>query len=357
MNTRAEPRYEKCLTKKKARTGYSKEAATKATKADQATLIRQNTTHHMPSGELLHKSVGFTENRRLNQGKVAPLRRTLAELNIGNPRRESYNLENIGMDVWHSARRLRQELQRLSMPIDNWLSVLAQSDHSATDGDLEALADLAYPFLTHQSVCNQVEQLSGHLGARHQVVRRMVIAYSLYIRQVDTILEYGARAFCGSSCPNPPAGCCNRNHYVTMNVSDLMSSHNSPASLHMAHVIGMMQQLESAHNLDGRSIRPGYCTLLAHDGCTLRLFKSPRCAHFMCENAEAALQANTKNRGTAFLAAMKQAEGSTISSPADYWSPEVLAEAVILFGPAPLATASRTKDKPSSPCGEPGLAH
>ncbi len=224
------------------------------------------------------------------------------------------------------------------MPIESWLSSLAQPDHSAIDGDLEVLAGREYPFLTDACVSSQIERLSGHLGRRHQNVRRLVIGYSLYIRQVDTILQSGPRAFCGGRCPRPPAGCCNREHFVIMNVTDLMSSRNSPAALHMAHMIGLLQKAESAHNRAGRTMRPGYCSLLAEDGCTLRLFKSPRCAHFLCKDLEQAMLDEKGDAAQPLLSAMKYTESSTISSPEDYQNQTVINEATLLYpGSRPLA--------------------
>lgn len=217
------------------------------------------------------------------------------------------------------------------MPIESWLDSLAQPDHSAIDGDLEVLAGRNYPFLTDSCVSGQIERLSGHLGRRHQNVRRLVIGYSLYIRQVDTILQSGPRAFCGGRCPRPPAGCCNREHFVIMNVSDLMSSRNSPAALHMAHTIGLLQKAESAHNRAGRTMRNGYCSLLAEDGCTLRLFKSPRCAHFLCGDLERAMLRESGGDAQPLLNAMKHAESSTISSPTDYQNQTVIDEAARLY--------------------------
>lgn len=220
------------------------------------------------------------------------------------------------------------------MPIDHWLGSLAQGDHTAVDGDLEALASTAHPFLSDQCVCNQIQCLSGHLGPRHNQVRRLVIAYSLYIRQVDAILERGPRGYCAGSCPRPPVGCCTRDHCVVLNVSDLMSSRGSPAALHMAHMIGLLQKEESAHNVAnaGRTIQDGYCSLLARDGCTLRLFKSPRCAHYLCDELGANLVAESGGQALEFVAAMRQAEGCTISSPADFWSPAVLHGGCELYG-------------------------
>jgi len=233
------------------------------------------------------------------------------------------------------------------MPIEHWLHALSQNDHAAIDGDIAALTGKEHPFLSDQCVCSQIERLSGHLGSRHQSIRRSVIAYSLYMRQVDAILEGSARTFCGTRCPNPPAGCCNRDHFVIMNVTDLMSSHNSPTALHMAHMIGLLQQLESAHNLDGeRSIRPGYCSLLANDGCTLRLFKSPRCAHYICEDLQASMQENSSGRAGPLLAAMKYTESSAISSPADFANAEVITQAVLLYHPRQQQTPDAKKPAP-----------
>lgn len=222
------------------------------------------------------------------------------------------------------------------MPIDHWLGALVQHDHGAVDADLEALAATHRPFLSDQCVSNQIERLSGHLGQRHSQVRRLVIAYSLYIRQVDAILERGARSYCASSCPSPPVGCCGREHCAILNVADLMSSRNSPAALHMAHMIGLLQKAESAHSVAsfGRTLQGSHCSLLASDGCTLRLFKSPRCAHFLCHELGADLVAQSGGRAQGFVDAMQRAEGCTISSPADYWSPRVILEADALYGEA-----------------------
>lgn len=217
------------------------------------------------------------------------------------------------------------------MPIEAWLGTLLQPDHSATDGDLQHLANREYPFLSDGCVTNQIERLSGHLGARHQDVRRRVIEYSLYVRQVDAMLECGPRSYCAQGCPTPPAGCCNHDHFVIMNLTDLMSSQHSPVALHMAHMIGLLQKLESIHQRKGRNMRPGYCSLLADDGCTLRLFKSPRCAHYMCNTLKASMLDESNGAASPFLAAMQLVERSTISSPENYSNPAVIREGALLF--------------------------
>lgn len=114
---------------------------------------------------------------------------------------------------------------------------------------------------------------------------------------------------------------------------DLMNAQQSPVALQMAHVIGLLQKNESAHNLaQGRRLQNGYCKCLAEDGCTLRLFKSPRCAHYLCEGVEQAMQDFHKGQATAFLAAMHLTVSSSISSPSDFMNADCLTEAMPLFG-------------------------
>lgn len=218
------------------------------------------------------------------------------------------------------------------MPIESWLRSLAQPDITAIDADMDALSPGSYPLLNDAEVGNQIERLSGYLGARHQQVRRLVIAYSLYIRQVDSILQEGTRSFCAGKCPRQPAGCCTREHFTILNFTNLMAARNSPAALHMAHMIGLLQQVESRHGQGhGRELQKGGCTMLATDGCTLRLFKSPRCAHFLCADLERDMLARTGKSAAPLINALQRAESRTISSPADFVSEDVLDEGTLLY--------------------------
>lgn len=221
------------------------------------------------------------------------------------------------------------------MAIDNWLSALVQQDHSHVDGDLEALAIPSHPFLTDQCAVNQIECLSGHLGGLKRMVRRQVISYSLYIRQLDVILDSGPRSVCAGGCPRPPVGCCNADHYVMFSSLDLMSAQRSPLALHMGHVIGTLQKLESAHSLkQGQKLKPGpgYCQCLAEDGCTMRLFKSPRCAHYLCGTIRQAMQDQQEGDAAPFLAAMSDTIGSPVTSTLGFMNPDVISEAAALYG-------------------------
>jgi hypothetical protein len=223
------------------------------------------------------------------------------------------------------------------MPIEHWLRDLRQHDSSFIDGDLDILAGLSYPFLSGQCSSNQIERLSGHLGDLRCGVRRNVIAYSLYIRQLDVILDAGPRATCARACPRPPVGCCGFNHHVVLGMSDIMRAQGSPTSLHMSHVIGQLQRLEAAHSVgQGRRLQTGYCSCLAEDGCTLRLFKSPRCAHYLCEGLEQVMGDEHGQDAEPFLGAMRFAFRTAVCAPEDFTSPLVIRTGALLF-PASLA--------------------
>jgi len=113
----------------------------------------------------------------------------------------------------------------------------------------------------------------------------------------------------------------------------------------MAHMIGLLQTLESSHNRQGRTMRPGYCSLLAQDGCTLRLFKSPRCAHFMCETLKQAMLQERGEVAKPFLQAMRHVESSTISAPDDFSNQSVIDEGARLYS-ALLPQALGLKKRP-----------
>ena len=187
------------------------------------------------------------------------------------------------------------------MPIDNWLDALDQNSSRHVDADLLALAGLSYPFLSAQTVCTQIELLSGHLAGLGNAGRRLTISYSLYARQMDAIQESSVRGICAGSCMRPPVGCCNADHYVILSPADLMISRPSAAALQLAHIIAGMQRTERAHSVTcGQVLKNAYCGFLSTTGCTLRLFKSPRCSHYLCAQAEESLRLRHGPSTTAF---------------------------------------------------------
>jgi hypothetical protein len=219
------------------------------------------------------------------------------------------------------------------MPIDHWLETLSPHGHHMVDGDLAALAVRPYPFLSADSVCNQITRLSKHLGALRNDVRRQAIAYSLYVRQLDAIQEAGPRDRCKGGCPRPPVGCCTANHFVILSLSDVLVGGPSPAAMHLSHVITGLQRNETAHSVShGQVLSPGHCDCLAADGCTLRLFKSPRCVHYLCREVEDALRLEHGGQAPAFIAAMKAVATQTITAVGDFTGAEVISTALALFG-------------------------
>jgi hypothetical protein len=217
------------------------------------------------------------------------------------------------------------------MPIDVWLNTLSEENHSGVDADLEILVPLHSRILSQQTVANQVARLSCHLGALCSQTRRAVIRYSLYVRKLHLVQELWIREMCGQGCPRPPVGCCGANHFVILSLSDILIARPSPAAMHLAHVISRLQEGEHAYARGtGRKVHQGYCTHLAGDGCMLRLFKSPRCIHYLCGAVEQKLN-ETYDAPMVFIDAMRDAGSQTISVVQDFMGPTIIDAAMDLF--------------------------
>jgi len=200
------------------------------------------------------------------------------------------------------------------------------------DGDLAALGGLPYPFLTDRQSAHQIERLSGHLFRLPEQPRRQAIAYALYVRQLDAIQEDSLRALCAGACPRPPVGCCNADHFVVLSTADILLYQPSAAAMRLSHVIDGLQRQERLHAVaNGWVLTAAHCACLCETGCALRLFKSPRCVHYLCEGAEASLAGRMSADSSPFLAAMRATARQTISTTRDFTSQLVLDEAALLF--------------------------
>jgi len=220
------------------------------------------------------------------------------------------------------------------MPVDHWLASLSQGNPRFIDGDLAALGcpSVSYPFLAHAVVASQIELLSGHLAQVSETCRRLAIAYSLYMRQMDAIQDTSVRVICAGACDRPPVGCCNANHHVILSPSDVMVSRPTNTAMHLAHVITGLQRSEHEHRVDqGSTLTPGHCSCLSNSGCTLSLFKSPLCAHYLCGSVQELLRLEHGAPATAFIDAMHAVASQTITSSRDFTDRNVLSAAVLLF--------------------------
>lgn len=213
----------------------------------------------------------------------------------------------------------RLVLSRGGMAPEPWLDALPQRRDTAADGDLSALCATAHPFLSDAAARHQITRLSGFLAGLAESMRRRVIAYSLYVRQLDVIQAAATRDFCRDSCQRPPVGCCNANHFEILSLADMMIARPSPAALELSHAIGRLQRLETDFEVErGRHLTAGYCDRLAADGCTLRLFKSPRCVHYLCTELHRDLTNRFGQAAAPFCAAMGQVAGQTITTTSDF---------------------------------------
>lgn len=218
------------------------------------------------------------------------------------------------------------------MPIDHWLSALSQNHSRHVDGDLAALTQLGYSMLADQTVSNQIERLSGHLAGVDDTGRRLAIAYSLYVRQMDAFQQASVRPSCAGACQRPPVGCCTADHFVILSPADFMISRPSARAMQLAYIISGLQKIESAHAVaSGQTLTGRHCACLSDTGCTLRLFKSPRCLHYLCGDVENTLTARHGENAKAYIAAMRETATRTITTTADFTGRDSLDAACRLF--------------------------
>lgn len=222
------------------------------------------------------------------------------------------------------------------MPISNWLTSLKPASAKGVDSDLQALADEDYPFLTAKQTVGQIRQLSDHLGRFEPRLRQAVIGYSLYTRQLDHIQGLLTKPHCRGDCQRPPVGCCNARHCDILSLADVTLYQPTSLSMQLAHAIGAMQRQEDAHAMavSDRSHVDRYCPYLTATGCTLRLFKSPRCVHYLCRDIDDQLHRDYGENGHAFAAVMQETAMRVMIRTADYINPDVLAVARNLLPPA-----------------------
>jgi len=220
------------------------------------------------------------------------------------------------------------------MPFEVWLRSLPETSIQYVRADLDALNLDPSPFLEDDQATYQIERLSTHLGTQPTLIRRAAIRYSLYVRQLDVIQEREnvIRPICAHHCPRPPVGCCNAEHHVILSLADVVFARPTQNALHLAHVLTGLQQREHAHALlQGRLLRPDYCSRLTTTGCSLRMFKSPRCIHYLCPHVTGAIAAAHGNQAYPFLAAMHETGNQVIHGMEDFTSTLVISTAETLF--------------------------
>lgn len=222
------------------------------------------------------------------------------------------------------------------MPFEIWLKSLPEGSTRYVQDDLATLDYDNLPFLEIDSARYQVERLSLHLGKKPAFIRKAVIRYSLYVRQLDAIQEqqHSIRQMCAHHCPRPPVGCCNGEHFIILSFSDIMFAGIGQDALHLAHILTAMQVKEHNHALQqGRTVQIGYCSRLTTTGCSLRMFKSPRCIHYLCPDVMRNIAHHYGDNSLLFLNEMKTMSSQVVVGMSDFMSPRVISAAESLFNP------------------------
>lgn len=220
------------------------------------------------------------------------------------------------------------------MPFEIWLKSLPENASRHVQSDLSVIESDHLPFLSTERARYQVERLSLHLSALPNPIRHEAIRYSLYVRQLDALQEHqlAIRSFCSHHCQRPPVGCCNAEHHIIVSCSDLLFTNTSHDALHLAHVLTELQHKEHEHAMrQGRTLRPGHCSRLTSIGCSLRMFKSPRCIHYLCNESVSWMADVYGVKSGRFLDEMHNMSIRVIVNLSDFTNPKVIDAAEALF--------------------------
>ena len=214
------------------------------------------------------------------------------------------------------------------MRIVSWLDALPSGSGAAVHDDIDCFRANARPFLSAELAEHHVARLSAHLGRLAAPLRRAVIGYTLYTRQIDRIQEAATKDFCRDGCDRPPVGCCNARHCDVFTPSDYLLYRPTGLSLELAATLARLQRAEDdSSRQEGACHAERYCPYLTATGCTLHLAKSPRCIHYLCEALRQDLGERYGAPGVAFAAAMAETASRAVACCGDFTNPAVLTAA------------------------------
>ncbi len=106
-------------------------------------------------------------------------------------------------------------------------------------------------------------------------VRKLLLEYAVFGRQIDEIVGVISKAYCAQHCANPPVGCCHILGYDLGLVPEVMLE---------------LQRLEALRRGWQPNSDDQKCRYHTATGCVLALFKSPACVGYLCEPLVARLR-------------------------------------------------------------------
>lgn len=127
------------------------------------------------------------------------------------------------------------------MPVEGWLAQLDDNAASTVDVDIASFDPDGFPLLGTGQIRDHVAAVSAYLTVEDSIVRRHIIRYSLYGRELDIIQSHLTKTHCAASCPRPPVGCCNNQHWRIYSMSDIMMTRPSTVAMQLADHIQHMQ--------------------------------------------------------------------------------------------------------------------
>lgn len=218
------------------------------------------------------------------------------------------------------------------MPVVTWLEQLDSNEMTTVDRDVAVFDAATFPLLDDEEVREHVAALSAHLTVVDDKVRQRVIGYSLYGRELDIIQTSITKAFCATECARPPLGCCNNQHWKIYSMSDIMMTRPTPVAMQLSDAIQKLQVDECAFREEASTApETTRCRYFRGEGCTLRLFKSPLCMHYLCEGLSTRIETVFGEAGEVFVSNMRSVVARSLVRGRDFTCASVVASALPLL--------------------------
>lgn len=218
------------------------------------------------------------------------------------------------------------------MPVEGWLAQLDDNAASTVDVDIASFDPDGFPLLDTGQIRDHVAAVSAYLTVEDSIVRRHIIRYSLYGRELDIIQSHLTKTHCAASCPRPPVGCCNNQHWRIYSMSDIMMTRPSTVAMQLAdHIQHMQADEDTYHGADKPDAHVSRCRYFRDEGCVLHLFKSPLCMHYLCDGVRDWLATSFGPAGRRFSEAMRVMVDRPLERGADFTSDAVVTSALPLM--------------------------
>lgn len=151
------------------------------------------------------------------------------------------------------------------------IAALTHTRERPLRGFLEDLSEILFLPRKQRS-----EYTSNRHAASPYKVRKLLLEYAVFSRQMDELVGAISKAYCARRCEKLPVGCCHILGYDLGLVPEVMLE---------------LQRLEALRNGWTPPQQEDHCRYHSPSGCVIGLFKSPACVGYLCEPLTSHLRA------------------------------------------------------------------